>query len=84
MKVSILSYIADGEEIIARCGNSTSSETPPSEYQITKEDTRKFIKTAKKIQYDGINFKCYEDDSKGFLILERNDYIIVILEKTHD
>lgn len=42
------------------------------------------IKTAKKIQYDGIDFKCYEDDSKGFLILERSDYIIVVLEKTHD
>ena len=54
MKVSILSYIADGEEIIARCGNSTSSETPPSEYQITKEDARKFIKTAKKMRLSSV------------------------------
>lgn len=54
MKVSILSYIADGEEIIARCGNSTSSQTPPSEYKVTEKDVKGFIKIAKKMRLSSV------------------------------
>jgi len=54
MKVSILSYIADGEEIIARCGNSTSSTTPPSEYKVTENDVKGFIKVAKKMRLSSV------------------------------
>jgi len=54
MKVAILSYDPNGEEIIARCGNATSSEIRPSEYKVTYKDTRKFIKTAKKMRLSSV------------------------------
>lgn len=71
MKVAILRYMDDGEEIIARCGTSTSSETPPSEYQVTEEDARKFIKTAKKMRLSSVFDFPYvvysvEDASRSF------------------
>jgi len=39
------------------------------------------FKTADKIKYGDNYFKCWKDDSKGFAILERQDYIVVILAK---
>jgi len=39
------------------------------------------FRTADKIKYNDNYFKCWKDDSKGFAILERPDYIIVILAK---
>jgi len=54
MKVAILSYNPNGEEIIARCGNATFSPTRPSEYKVTDEDIRKFIKTAKRMRLSSV------------------------------
>lgn len=39
------------------------------------------FRTADKIKYGEEYFKCYKDDSKGFAILERADYVIVVLAK---
>jgi len=39
------------------------------------------LKTADKIIYKDENFKCMKDDAKGFAILERSDYVVVILAK---
>jgi len=39
------------------------------------------FRTADKIQYKDNYFKTWKDDSKGFAILERTDYVIVILAK---
>lgn len=39
------------------------------------------FRTADKIKYNDNYFKCYKDDSKGFAILERSDYVVVILAK---
>lgn len=39
------------------------------------------FRTADKIKYGDKYFKCYKNDSKGFAILERPDYVVVILEK---
>ena len=39
------------------------------------------FRTADKIKYNDEYFKCYKDDSKGFAILERSDYIVCILAK---
>jgi hypothetical protein len=39
------------------------------------------FRTANKIKYKDDYFKCYKDDSKGFAILERPDYVVVILAK---
>jgi hypothetical protein len=39
------------------------------------------FRTADKIKYGEDYFKCYKNDSKGFAILERPDYVVVILAK---
>jgi hypothetical protein len=39
------------------------------------------FRTADKIQYKDNFFKCYKDDAQGFAILERSDYVVVILAK---
>lgn len=46
---------------------------------ITEKKNLTLLKTADKIKYRDNYFKCYKDDSKGFTIIERDDYIIVIL-----
>lgn len=42
------------------------------------------FRTADKIKYGDNFYKCYKDDSKGFVILERQDYVIIILAKKED
>jgi hypothetical protein len=39
------------------------------------------FRTADKIKYGDDYFECYKDDAKGFAILERPDYVIIILSK---
>jgi hypothetical protein len=39
------------------------------------------FRTADKIKYHEEYFKCYKDDSQGFAIIERPDYVVVILAK---
>jgi len=39
------------------------------------------IKTADKIKYGENYYTCYKNDSNGFAILERTDYVVVILAK---
>jgi len=39
------------------------------------------IKLASKIQIGNQTYKCYHDDQKGFGIIERQDYLVVILER---
>ena len=39
------------------------------------------FKTADKIEYKDEFYKCWKNDSRGFAIMERQDYIIVILAK---
>ena len=39
------------------------------------------FRTADKIKYKEDFFKCYKDESKGFAILERDNYVVVILAK---
>lgn len=39
------------------------------------------FRTADKIKYRDDYFKTWKDDSRGFAILERNDYVVVILAK---
>jgi len=39
------------------------------------------FRTADKIKYGDEYFKCFKDDAKGFAILERPDYVVVILSK---
>ena len=38
------------------------------------------LKVADKIQIGDQIYKCYKDDSRGFMILKRFDYLIAILE----
>jgi hypothetical protein len=42
------------------------------------------FRTADKIKYKDDFFKCYKDDAQGFAILERQDYVVVILAKKVD
>ena len=39
------------------------------------------FRTADKIKYKDDYFKTWKDDAKGFAILERSDYVIIILAK---
>lgn len=39
------------------------------------------FRTADKIKRGDDYFKCWKDDSKGFAIIERQDYVVVILAK---
>jgi hypothetical protein len=39
------------------------------------------FRTADRIKYNDEYYKCWKDDAKGFAILERQDYIILILAK---
>jgi len=48
---------------------------------IAEKKYETLFQTADKIKYKDDCFKCWKDDSQGFAILERPDYIIVILEK---
>jgi hypothetical protein len=58
---------------------------PSKSIQVIAE--KKYItlfKTADKIIYNNDSYKCWKDDSKNFMILERSDYIIVILGLKND
>jgi hypothetical protein len=58
---------------------------PSKSIQVIAE--KKYItqfKTADKIIYNDESYKCLKDDSKNFMILERSDYIIVILGLKND
>ena len=39
------------------------------------------FRTADKIKYGDNYYSCWKDDAKGFAILERTDYVVVILAK---
>jgi len=51
---------------------------------ICKLKYENLLKLADKIQIGDKFYKCYQDDSKGFAILKRNDYLIVVLESKND
>jgi len=42
------------------------------------------FRTADKIKYNERYFKCYKDDSQGFAIIERPDYVVVVLAKKNE
>lgn len=42
------------------------------------------FRTADKIKYNDEYFKCYKDDSQGFAIIERPDYVVVVLAKKNE
>ena len=42
------------------------------------------FRTADKIKYGDNFYKCWKNDSRGFAILERQDYVVVILAKKVD
>jgi len=42
------------------------------------------FRTADKIKYNEEYFKCWKNDAKGFAILERPDYVVIILAKKVD
>lgn len=48
---------------------------------IIEKKYKTLLQTADKIKYKDDYFKCWKDDSKGFAIIERQDYMIVILAK---
>jgi hypothetical protein len=48
---------------------------------IAEKKYKTLFRTADKIKYNDEYYKCFKDDSKGFAILEREDYVIVILAK---
>lgn len=48
---------------------------------ITEKKNKTLLRTAEKIIYNGDEFKCWKEEEKGFAILEREDYIIVVLAK---
>jgi len=51
---------------------------------ITEKCNKTLLTTADKIKYKDNCYKCYRDDAQGFLILERESYIVVILASKND
>jgi hypothetical protein len=50
---------------------------------VEKKDVS-LIKSAEKIKYNDEYYKVMKDDSKGFTILERPDYAVIILRSKND
>lgn len=48
---------------------------------IAEKKYKTLFLTADKIKYNEEWYKCWKDDAKGFAILERSDYLVVILAK---
>jgi hypothetical protein len=48
---------------------------------IVEKKNKTLLRTADKIKYQDVYFTCYKDESQGFAILERRDYIVMILAK---
>ena len=46
---------------------------------IAEKKYKTLFTTADKIKYGDDYYKCWKDDSKNFMIIERSDYIVVIL-----
>ena len=51
---------------------------------ISEKKYATLFRTADKIKYKDDFFKTWKDDSKGFAILEKPDYVIIILAKKVD
>jgi len=51
---------------------------------IAEKKYKTLFRTADKIKFEEEYYKCWRDDSKGFAILEREDYIIVVLAKKNE
>jgi len=57
-------------------------EIPIGSIEVIAEIKYKTLfRTADKIKYKDNFYKCWKDDSKGFTILERPDYVIAVLAK---
>lgn len=46
---------------------------------IVEKKYETLLKTADKIKYGDDEFKCWKDDSQNFMIMSRNDYVVIIL-----
>ena len=51
---------------------------------IAEKKYKTLFTTADKIKYDDNYYKCWKDDSQNFMIMERTDYIVVILGLKND
>jgi len=51
---------------------------------IAEKKSKSILLNASKIEYNEITYKTWKDDSKGFALTERTDYILVVLERKND
>ncbi len=54
MKITILDYTDEGEELLARCGLATTTERPPSEYEVTEEDVSSFMDISRDMELSSV------------------------------
>jgi hypothetical protein len=60
-------------------------QLPTGSIQIIVEKHYKtLLTTADKIKYKENSYKCFRDDAQGFLILERESYLVAILALKND
>lgn len=48
---------------------------------IAEKKYKTLFKTAQKIKYNDEHFSCWKSEAKGFAIIEKSDYLVVILAK---
>ncbi|PTD94397.1 FAD-dependent thymidylate synthase [archaeon SCG-AAA382B04] len=54
METTIMSYPLKGEELIAKCGIATTTNTPPSEYKVKKKEIGDFIKVGRSMELSSV------------------------------
>lgn len=54
METTVLDYPEDAENLIARCGLSTTTDTPPSEYSLNEEEAKDFIEVGRSMELSSV------------------------------
>ncbi|OUJ18859.1 Thymidylate synthase THY1 [Methanonatronarchaeum thermophilum] len=54
MKITILDYTDKGEELLTKCGMATTTETPPSKYQVNKNDVGDFMEISREMELSSV------------------------------
>lgn len=54
METTILDYPKNGEKLMAKCGIATTTNTPPSEYEVDEEDIRGFIEVGRSMELSSV------------------------------
>ncbi len=54
METTLLSYPSNGEELIAKCGIATTTTTPPSEFDVSKDEAKNFLEVGRSMELSSV------------------------------